>query len=424
MRLIIGATMLLLTLPKVGIKCLQAWYQQKKITLYVQKYAGKNMECVQHRTVTIANTPLSDIDTWFLYLKGHYNLIGPTPIDYETACRLESNTRIRLEVAPGIISPFDVKKASGIAHQTESQVAVEFVKNDTLARRAQVFLIWCLQRSLGSSKRNLSIPRRFQLLGVTLTNITMKGAVERITNCLDSKPKASSPTKFAFVNADCVNKYHTDPGYKQVLNQFNDVFADGVGVKIAARWQGVSVIENVNGTDMFPLLCAELSAKNKSIYLLGATNKVVTEVVANLKTEHPSLRIAGQCDGFSYRSHSEELTSRINSSGADLLLVAMGAPRQEQWITDNQDRLNVKAVIGVGGLFDFYSKQVSRAPIWLRELSLEWVWRLFAQPLDKGKRYLVGNPLFLLRAALAAKANRRSKNLDRSTVGEMNHDTL
>jgi len=74
----------------------------------------------------------------------------------------------------------------------------------------------------------------------------------------------------------------------------------------------------------------------------------------------------------------------------------MGAPRQEQWINDNLKQLNVKAAIAVGGLFDFYSEQVSRAPEWLRELSLEWVWRLAAQPLDKGKRYLVGNPLFLL----------------------------
>ena len=74
----------------------------------------------------------------------------------------------------------------------------------------------------------------------------------------------------------------------------------------------------------------------------------------------------------------------------------MGTPRQEQWINNNLKHLNVKAAIGVGGLFDFYSEQVSRAPQWLRELSLEWVWRLAIQPLDKGKRYLIGNPLFLL----------------------------
>jgi len=416
--------MLLLVLPKVGFKCLLAWYQQKKMALYVQKYAGKDMACIQHRTITIANSPLKDIDTWFLYLKGDYNLVGPTSIAYDAASKLDSNSRTRLLVAPGIISPFDVKKASGIAHQNESQVAIAFAKNDTTFRRTQIFLIWCLQRILGSSARNLSVPRRFNLLGVTLTNISMKGAVQRIANSLEDTTEVSELSKFAFVNADCANQYHTNPQYKKSLSQFNDVFADGIGVKIAARWQGVSVIENVNGTDMFPLLCAELVAKNKSMYLLGASKSTVQKVVANLSIEYPSLKIAGHCDGFRYNSSPEKLLKRINNSGAELLLVAMGAPRQEQWITDNQDRLNVRAVIGVGGLFDFYSERVSRAPIWLRELSLEWVWRLLVQPIDKGKRYLIGNPLFLMRAALAANTIKQTGNLGRSTIGGINNDLL
>jgi len=95
--------------------------------------------------------------------------------------------------------------------------------------------------------------------------------------------------------------------------------------------------------------------------------------VAKLKIEFPSLKIAGYCDGFSHNHTPEVLHAKINQSGAELLLVAMGAPRQEQWIADNQEQLNVNAVIGVGGLFDFYSEKVSRAPIWLRELSLEWL---------------------------------------------------
>jgi len=112
---------------------------------------------------------------------------------------------------------------------------------------------------------------------------------------------------------------------------------------------------------MFPLLCRKLATSDKSIYLLGASNKVVTGVVAKLKIEFPSLKIAGYCDGFSHNHTPEVLHAKINQSGAELLLVAMGAPRQEQWIADNQEQLNVNAVIGVGGLFDFYSEKVSRA---------------------------------------------------------------
>jgi N-acetylglucosaminyldiphosphoundecaprenol N-acetyl-beta-D-mannosaminyltransferase len=80
----------------------------------------------------------------------------------------------------------------------------------------------------------------------------------------------------------------------------------------------------------------------------------------------------------------------------------MGATRQEKWLLNNIKRLDVKVAIGVGGLFDFYSGSISRAPIWVRELSLEWAWRLAVQPLDKGRRYLINAPLFMVRAAKSA----------------------
>jgi N-acetylglucosaminyldiphosphoundecaprenol N-acetyl-beta-D-mannosaminyltransferase len=180
------------------------------------------------------------------------------------------------------------------------------------------------------------------------------------------------------------------------------------------------VTENVNGTDMFPFLCDELAASEKSVYLLGASNSVINKVVAKLKLEYPSLKVAGYSDGFSHNTNPERLHDLINQSGAELLLVALGAPRQERWIANNAPYLRINAVIGVGGLFDFYSEEVSRAPVWLRELSLEWVWRLAAQPLDKGARYLVGNPLFLLRAA---RASRNSKAIGAQTK-ELSNDQL
>lgn len=416
--------MLMLVLPKVGYQCLLAWYHQKKIKLYVQQYAGINMERVQHRTVTVANAPLADIDTWFLYLRGKYDLVGPSPMEFDDACKLHRNKRTRFNVSPGIISPFMVKRTSGIAHQDEQQLAADFAAQATPKHRAQVFLIWSLQRIFGAPTRRLYSPRQFKLLGVTLANVSMKEAVNRVVKSLNCDTQLGDATKFAFVNADCANKYVSDAVYQQTLNTFDTVFADGIGVKIAARWQNIAVTENVNGTDMFPFLCAELAANKKNVYLLGATHSVVNRVAAKLNREYPELKVAGYRDGFSDQADAKELHRAINQSGADLLLVAMGAPRQEQWIADNAASLNVKAVIGVGGLFDFYSEHVSRAPIWLRELSLEWVWRLGAQPLDKGKRYLLGSPLFLLRAALAARANKSITTTANAANKELNHDLL
>ena len=142
---------------------------------------------------------------------------------------------------------------------------------------------------------------------------------------------------------------------------------------------------------------------------------MVSKVVRKLSSEYPAIRIAGYQDGFSCFKKALDLPAQINSSGADIVFVAMGAPIQEQWIDNNSHRLNAKAVIGVGGLFDFYSEEVPRAPVWLRELSLEWVWRLAVQPRDKAKRYLIGNPLFLFRTLVATKSQQPSKT-------EVRHD--
>jgi N-acetylglucosaminyldiphosphoundecaprenol N-acetyl-beta-D-mannosaminyltransferase len=91
------------------------------------------------------------------------------------------------------------------------------------------------------------------------------------------------------------------------------------------------------------------------------------------------------------------VVAAINASGASVLLVAFGAPRQDLWLADLHDRLRPAVRMGVGGLFDFYSGRIPRAPIWLRELGLEWVYRLLQEPGRMWRRYVVGNPLFLAR---------------------------
>lgn len=409
MRLIIGIAMLSVLLPKFAVKCLLGLYRRKKISIYTRAYSGHNFEKIEHRTITVANRALSDIDTWLLYIQGKLDLVGPRPISFDTALRVDKEKDQRHRIRPGIISPAQVKQASGIAHASEVELSNDFARNASMLRRTQIFTIWALQKLFSSRAPRLYYPHAFELMGVTIANLTMKSAVAKIVNSLGNSHNAAEVRKYAFVNADCVNKYRSQPQYKDTLNQFDSVFADGIGIKLAARWQGVGVSENVNGTDMFPLLCHELENQKKSVYLLGGTQSVVEKVASKLNHEYPNLLVAGFSNGFQHKHDSSALHQLINQSEADLLLVAMGAPQQEHWILNNQEHINVSAAIGVGGLFDFYSEKVSRAPEWVRELSLEWVWRLAAQPLDKGKRYLIGNPIFLFNAVMAArKANQRA----------------
>ncbi|MEN8712110.1 MAG: WecB/TagA/CpsF family glycosyltransferase, partial [Arenicellales bacterium] len=128
--------------------------------------------------------------------------------------------------------------------------------------------------------------------------------------------------------------------------------------------------------------------------------------VADKMTEfHPELQIAGTQDGYYDASEEQAVIDQINESGASIIFVALGAPKQENWIHENKHRLQASVLIGVGGLFDFYSGNISRAPVWLREVGLEWSWRLLKEPGRMWRRYLVGNFLFMQRAWLQKRRN-------------------
>lgn len=417
MRVLIGLAVLLFLLPKIALACFRAWWTEQKIAMYSQNVLGRDMGELSMRRVMVANRPLPDFDKWIHYVKGNFDLVGPKAIEVSRLQGLAETDRQRFQVAPGIVSPYQAKQAAGIAHVSEREIAVEFVKNDSRLRRIVLIVVWGLQWLVGVDKLKLPTPDQFTLFGVRLSNVTMPQAVEKIMAQLttrslkDDKQKVESAT-FAFVNADCANQYYSNDGYRNILNNFSSVFADGIGVKIAARLSGLGLRQNVNGTDMFPLLCEQLNTRNKRVFLLGATKSVIDKVANKLAKDYPNIVVADYVDGYSYKDEQLALRQRINRAEADILFVAMGAPRQEFWMEANRSCLNVSAIIGVGGLFDFYSESVSRAPEWLRELSLEWVWRLAVQPLDKGKRYLVGNPLFLARVLM----NRRDSKQQQSAM--------
>jgi exopolysaccharide biosynthesis WecB/TagA/CpsF family protein len=236
---------------------------------------------------------------------------------------------------------------------------------------------------------------RVQLLGVDIDNVTMAEAIRLIFRHTSPGTRA----RFAFVNADCLNIAHRDLRYEHALLRQDAVFGDGSGIAIAARLRNRRMAENVNGTDMFPLLCEEAARRGVPLFLLGGREGVPEETAQRMQARYPGLRIAGAQNGYFERSHEDAVIERINGSGAGILLVALGVPQQELWIEANRNRLNVPVCIGVGGLFDFYSGRIPRAPLWLRQAGLEWTWRLWQEPLRLWRRYLVGNPLFLARCA-------------------------
>lgn len=198
----------------------------------------------------------------------------------------------------------------------------------------------------------------------------------------------------AFVNAHCLNVSLEDGGYRDILNRFCDkVWPDGHGVRMAARSLGFTVPENVNGTDLFPQVAA---AGGLSFWFLGGRPGVAERALRNAAVAFPASRFLGAADG--YRKDWTPVLEAIAKAKPDVLLVGMGVPIQEKWMAAHERELRAAGVgctLGVGGLFDFVSGRIPRAPVWLRHRELEWVWRLAMEPRRMFRRYIIGNFAFL-----------------------------
>jgi N-acetylglucosaminyldiphosphoundecaprenol N-acetyl-beta-D-mannosaminyltransferase len=227
---------------------------------------------------------------------------------------------------------------------------------------------------------------------IPILNVSRHEALDLIDDCVDRSGRCS----VFFANAHCINVSARDPRYHRLLQRQDVlVFGDGVGIRLAGRLNRQRLRDNVNGTDLFPLLCARAVERNRSLFLLGAQPGVPDEVARRMTTVHPGLRVVGLQHGYFGAAETDRVIEAVSASGADLLLVALGVPRQELWIVTHRRRLKVPVAIGVGALFDFYSGRVARAPRVLRRMSLEWLWRLAMEPRRMWRRYLVGNVTFL-----------------------------
>jgi len=236
--------------------------------------------------------------------------------------------------------------------------------------------------------------RQTTILDITFLNIGWDDALALIRDAVRGGVKRS----LYFVNAHCFNVARTDEEFRSILNRADYVFPDGSGVRLACRMLGEELSANLNGTDLLPRLCEMAVADDIALYLLGAKPEIAERMKANLEARYPGLRIVGTQHGyFDRETESDAVVESINASGADVVLVAFGVPMQEKWVHANREALAAPLVLGVGGLLDFYSGNIKRAPAWVRALGLEWVFRLLMEPRRMWRRYIVGNPLFVYR---------------------------
>lgn len=298
----------------------------------------------------------------------------------------------------GLFSLYDLHTLTGLREANHGELIVQHYRSDGLKFNVALVLRTLVAQFLYSGGQLLT-PSHYRLFGVDINNVTMKQAV----NCIIA-PRLLMRTKLCFfINAHSINTRYDQRGFAKTLAQADYRFADGSGIRLASQKVGVRLKDNVNGTDLLPHLCKAAAKKGRSIYLLGAGTDVATATASNLQRTYPNLKIAGCQDGYFKEEETDQVINAINRSGASVLLVALGSPLQEEWLVRHRDQLQVTTALAVGGLFDFYSGNIARAPRWIRELGMEWTWRLMQEPKTKFRRYVIGNPMFLFRTFFLAK---------------------
>jgi exopolysaccharide biosynthesis WecB/TagA/CpsF family protein len=214
-------------------------------------------------------------------------------------------------------------------------------------------------------------------------------------------------TKVSFLNAHNANIAYTDPVFAEALDDFL-VLPDGVGVDVAAKLlYGAPFPDNLNGTDLIPAFL-QASARPLTVALLGATRVNADAASAKLAALAVQHRFVVVHDGYFSADEEPEIVERIARLRPDVLLVAMGVPRQELWIARHIDARHCTLPIAVGALLDFLSGTVPRAPLLVRRFRLEWLFRLWIEPGRLWRRYVVGNPVFLWRV-IRQKFSRKSE---------------
>ena len=215
-----------------------------------------------------------------------------------------------------------------------------------------------------------------RILGIRIDDVTMDEAVERLAAFAASGVCHHAVT----VNPEFIMEAQKNAAFAAILNAADLALPDGIGLVWAARWRGRPLRERVAGVDMVERLAAVAAQRGLRLFLLGAAPGVAEEAAAILAARYAGLVIAGTYAGSPRPEDDEAALSRIVSARPHILLVAYGAPRQDEWIERLRARLPVGVAMGIGGAFDFISGRRRRAPVWLQRLGLEWLHRLYMEP--------------------------------------------
>jgi N-acetylglucosaminyldiphosphoundecaprenol N-acetyl-beta-D-mannosaminyltransferase len=230
------------------------------------------------------------------------------------------------------------------------------------------------------------------VLGCRVDRVDAEGAAQRISQLLER----NAPAHIITLGAEMANLAYSDHAYRDTINAADLVVPDTVGIVVASRLLRAPVPERVAGIDLLERLCADAAARGYPIYLLGGAEGAATAAGEALAQRYSGLRIAGAEHGYFRDEESAAVCERVRTSGARLVFVGLGFPRQERWIRTHLGELGPAVCIGVGGSFDVISGRLPRAPRAMRQAGLEWLYRLVREP--RRFRRQLALPIFAVRA--------------------------
>jgi N-acetylglucosaminyldiphosphoundecaprenol N-acetyl-beta-D-mannosaminyltransferase len=264
------------------------------------------------------------------------------------------------------------------------------------------------------------------ILGIPIDNLTLSEAAERIFLMIKDYQRDGLPCLVATVNVDfIVNTLAWEhggirhPELLDILRRADMVTADGMPVVWMSRLLGCPLKERVTGADLVPYLATESAKRGTSLFFLGGRGDVGQRAADLLVGRNPGLKVAGVSAPFVYtegehladfEAEDEAIVAEINAARPDILLIAFGNPKQELWFARNAPRLKVPVTIGIGGTFEFIVGTVSRAPLWVQNAGLEWIYRIMMEPRRLWKRYAVGLVKFGRHAWPAIRSYRAHRN--------------
>jgi N-acetylglucosaminyldiphosphoundecaprenol N-acetyl-beta-D-mannosaminyltransferase len=256
---------------------------------------------------------------------------------------------------------------------------------------------------MANRKGESPMGKTVEILGVSFSKRNMDETVKLLVDEIEKKPNHTNPYHVITANPEIVMGALNDPQLKSITEKADLITPDGIGIVLASRWQEDPVEERVSGYDLLLRLLEEGDRRGWSFYFLGSSEDVNVQATDIIRKKYPNIKVVGRHNGF-FKDKEEMLVNQISELKPDVLIVALGAPRQELWIDTNRERIQAKVVMGVGGSLDVIAGKVKRAPLIWQKLNLEWLYRLLSQP-SRWRRQLV-LPQFAVKAYFEAKRGR------------------